>query len=313
MSSPAIEVTSLNKRFADFQALQDVSFSVPQHSVVGFLGPNGAGKTTTLRVIAGLSKATSGTVKVNGNLVSFGQPSATIDLGYLPEQPAFYNWMSGREYLHFIGGLSIGKVSDLPGRIKQVIETVGLTSARNRRISGYSNGMKQRLGIAQAVLNNPAVLIFDEPVSALDPIGRRDILQLMQELKKNHTILFSSHILSDVERLCEEVIVINKGQIVTQSAVSTLKNEFAKPLMKVTFARQLSDDEFELLIKKYNLTITAQAGDSIEILVQDEKMLEQNSIIETLLKLGVPIVSCGYEKPGLEDIFVNLVTQKNDE
>jgi len=180
----AISVNNLTKKFKSFTAVDNLSFEVTKNHVVGFLGPNGAGKTTTLRMLVGLSKPSSGTITISNTVVNFGDSSSNEKIGYLPELPSMYGWMSGYEYLNFIGDIFKLPKQTKESRIKRLLELVNLMGAKNKRISTYSGGMKQRLGIAQALMNNPEVIIMDEPVSALDPIGRKEVLEVIEKLKK---------------------------------------------------------------------------------------------------------------------------------
>jgi ABC-2 type transport system ATP-binding protein len=191
----AIEVYGLSKRYGSATVLKDLSLAVPRGSVYGFLGPNGAGKTTTLRILTGLAKPSAGRAVIEGVEVGRGRPP----LSFLPDTPSFYSWMTAPEFLRYIARLHELKAPDIDG----VLERVGLEESRRKRIGSFSRGMKQRLGLAQALLPRPQVLLLDEPVSALDPAGRKDVLDIMAELRGEMTVFFSTHILSDAERICD--------------------------------------------------------------------------------------------------------------
>jgi ABC-2 type transport system ATP-binding protein len=199
----AIEARGLTKRYGDVLALDALDLAVPTGSVFGFLGPNGAGKTTTLRLLTGLGRPTAGTAVVAGIEVGRGGTDLARRIGYLDQDPRFYGWMSGRELLTFVGRAYGLAGATLRSRVDEVLETVGLADAAQRRVGGYSGGMRQRLGVGQALLPRPAVLFLDEPVSALDPEGRRDTLELIGRLRGASTVLMSTHILTDVERICD--------------------------------------------------------------------------------------------------------------
>lgn len=218
-----LSIRGICKRFGDKDVLRELSLSVPAHSIFGFVGRNGAGKTTTMRAILGLLRTDAGEIDVMGERVVFGQTPTNRHVGYLPDVPAFYPFLTAREYLALCGE-SIGMSrADIRSRSGELLELVGLSGERHR-IGGYSRGMKQRLGIAQALLHRPKLLICDEPTSALDPIGRREILDLLQAAREETTVLFSTHILSDVERICTDVAILHNGAIAVSGDVDTLRS-----------------------------------------------------------------------------------------
>ena len=226
----AVRCEGLTKRFGDVVALDGVDLEVPAGVIFGFLGPNGAGKTTTIRLLTGLDRATSGRATVLGHDVGPADPSHRKRTAYLDQHPQFYSWMSGRETLEFVGSLFGLKGKALSSRVDRVLEETGLSSAAKRRVGGYSGGMKQRLGIAQALINEPELLFLDEPASALDPVGRRDILDLIAAMRGRATVFMSTHILADVERVCDLVGIINKGQMVVESSLEELQERHARPV-----------------------------------------------------------------------------------
>lgn len=205
----AISLQNLSKSFGDKIILDKVTLELEENKIYGFVGPNGAGKTTTIKMILGLMKVDTGDISVMGNSVTFGQSKSNQVIGYLPDVPEFYDYMTAEEYLQLCAGLSQNQ-SSLP--IADLLEQVGLTSNK-QRISTYSRGMKQRLGLAQALIHNPKILICDEPTSALDPQGRQDILSIISQLRGHKTVIFSTHILSDVEKVCDHVLVLTKAGI----------------------------------------------------------------------------------------------------
>lgn len=229
MNGTAIEIRGLVKRFGAFTALAGFDLTVPRGSVFGFLGPNGAGKTTTLRIMTGLARATAGSVTIEGITVGSGE---RLPVGYLPDTPAFYGWMTAREFLRYIADLH-GLASP---PIDATLERVGLANAAKKRAGGFSRGMKQRLGLAQALLPQPRVLLLDEPVSALDPAGRKEVLDIMSELRGEMTIFFSTHILNDAERICDEVGILDHGRLVLQARRDDLLARFARPIFEIDAA-----------------------------------------------------------------------------
>lgn len=222
----AIETQQLVKRFGDFTALDRLDMKVPKGKICAFLGPNGAGKTTTLRILTGLAKATSGEVTIEGIPTGSGQKAP---IGFLPDTPNFYNWMNARQFLAYIARLH--DLNNAP--IDMALERVGLNDAKKKRIGGYSRGMKQRLGIAQALLHRPKVLLLDEPVSALDPAGRKDILDIMDDLRGEMTVFFSTHILNDAERMCDIVAILDKGKLILQAEREDLLARYVRPVFEI--------------------------------------------------------------------------------
>lgn len=218
-----LTVSHICKQFGEKRVLSDLSFSVPAGSVFGFVGQNGAGKTTTMKMILGLIAADSGEIYINGEMAAYGQNKTNRYVGYLPDVPEFYSYMTPAEYLKFCGEITGMKTDRTKSRAADLLALVGLENEK-RRIKGFSRGMKQRLGIAQALLNQPKLLICDEPTSALDPIGRKEILDILVSSKEETTVLFSTHVLSDVERICNEIAFIKDGKIALSGTLEQIKN-----------------------------------------------------------------------------------------
>ena len=221
-AAPAVHITGLTKLYGEKRALDGVNLTVQEGSVFGFLGPNGAGKTTTLRILAGLARPTAGQARVLGRDVVATTNEVRSLIGFLPDVPGFYGWMTAPELLRLAGELFGLSGRTLRQRIDALLELAGLTGVTTK-ISGYSRGMRQRLGVAQALINAPRLLMLDEPTSALDPIGRREVLEMISSLAGRTTVFFSTHILSDVERVCDTVAVLNKGRVVDQAPIDELK------------------------------------------------------------------------------------------
>lgn len=302
----AISVKNLSKKFKHFSAVDDLSFEVTKNHVVGFLGPNGAGKTTTLRMLVGLSKSTSGRIEINGQEVIFGESGTNNTIGYLPELPSMYQWMSGYEYLDFIA--KIFKFSDSKRQIKiaELLKLSGLTEAKDKRISTYSGGMKQRLGIAQALLNDPKVLILDEPVSALDPIGRKEVLAFIEKLKIDRTVLFSTHILSDVDRICDDVIIIKNGKLVVSSPLSELKAKYASAVLEIDFSKNPKTIVGDLTKQEW-VQKTVQNGNKLRVWLTDNNSFENNLPLKFLMNYKIGILKYGLSLPETEDLFIELL------
>lgn len=217
-----LTVSNVSKRFGSNQIISDLTFRVPEHTIYGFIGQNGAGKTTTMKMILGLYAMDSGKITVNNELVSYGQNRTNRFIGYLPDVPEFYGFMTPTEYLKLCGEITGMSDTDRKKQISELLELVGLEKA-NKRIQGFSRGMKQRLGIAQALLNRPKLLICDEPTSALDPIGRKEILDILLSVKEKTTVIFSTHILSDVERICDEIGLLNDGKLALHTTMEEIR------------------------------------------------------------------------------------------
>lgn len=218
-----LHITGLHKRFGDKEVLKGLNLAVPEHSIFGFIGKNGAGKTTTMKTVLGLIKADAGEIMVGGKKVVYGRTETNRDIGYLPDVPEFYPFMTAPEYLTFCGEITGMKKVEIEKRGKELLELVGLAD-ETHRIKGFSRGMKQRLGIAQALLNRPKLLICDEPTSALDPVGRKEILDILLTVREHTTVLFSTHILSDVERICTDIAFLNDGVVSIQGKLSDVKS-----------------------------------------------------------------------------------------
>lgn len=247
-----LELKNVAKAFGEKTVLKDITFEVPEHSIYGFVGQNGAGKTTTMKLIMGLMKADAGTIKVCGETVSMGQNHTNKYIGYLPDVPEFYEFMTPKEYLMFCGSITGMSKKDSRQRAEELLKMVGLENA-NKRIKGFSRGMKQRLGIAQALFNRPKLLICDEPTSALDPVGRKEILDILVKAKEESTIIFSTHILSDVERICDKIGFINNGKMVLRTDISEVAGKCKSNKLQIEFAGRDDMDKVIAYMKANNI------------------------------------------------------------
>ena len=223
-----IEVRNLTKRYGDLVAVNDVSFTANQGEILGFLGPNGAGKTTTMRIITGFLPATTGTVKVQGFDVFEQSADVRRRIGYLPENPPLYNDMTVVPYLRFVARLKGMRRGDISAALDRVLETCGLTTVRDRLTGHLSKGFRQRVGLAQAIIHDPQVLILDEPTIGLDPRQIRDIRALIKSLGGKRTIVLSTHILSEVAEVCQKVVIINEGHVVVEDQLANLTRDGRK-------------------------------------------------------------------------------------
>lgn len=247
-----IEINHLSKRFGHKQVLQDLTFSVPKGSVVGFVGENGAGKTTTMKAILGLLPIDEGEITVCGEPVQFGSTKTNRWIGYLPDVPQFYSFMTAVEYLTFCGKIQPNQESFQPQRVMEVLALVGLEASK-QKIAGFSRGMKQRLGLAQALINRPAILICDESTSALDPLGRKAFLDVLEKIKEETTVLFSSHILADVEQLSDYIAILHKGQIRAFEAMDSLKNRYRKTAFEIVFTNEGEHVKFANVLASHGI------------------------------------------------------------
>jgi ABC-2 type transport system ATP-binding protein len=305
MTELAIKCQGLTKRYGAVLALDGLNLEVPRHVVFGFLGPNGAGKTTTMKILAGLISATAGEAHLAGSLVSMRDPASRRRVGYLPEEPSFYNWMSAREYLEFVGGLLALPMPERRLRAAELLELVDLKDASKRRVGGFSRGMRQRLGIAQALVGRPDVLLLDEPSSALDPLGRREVLALVERLAGETTVFMSTHILADVERVCQQVAVIAHGRLVAQADQEELRRRYAAPAFEI----ETETEAPELAAKLESLAWVVRVereGHVLRLTANDERLARQQ-LPQLAAGLGEQLVRYQQVRPTLEDVFIRLV------
>ncbi|EGQ24192.1 ABC transporter ATP-binding protein [Sporosarcina newyorkensis] len=220
-----VQIEGVTKRFGSRDVLHDIHMHIPEHSIFGFVGANGAGKTTLMKCMLGLLPLTGGAITIAGEKVTFGETKSNAHIGFLPDVPEFYPFYNARQYLELCAVVTDMPKKEWKQRIDELLELVGLADVTSL-IRTYSRGMKQRLGIAQALLNRPKLLICDEPTSALDPAGRAQILSILQKAKAETTVFFSTHILSDAEQICDHVAMLHKGEIIFQEELAKLKQQF---------------------------------------------------------------------------------------
>lgn len=291
-------ITDLYKSFGDKKVLCGLNLAVAEHSVFGFVGKNGAGKTTTMKVVLGLLGADSGEIAVNGERVAYGQTATNRYIGYLPDVPEFYSFMTAPEYLRFCGEITGMSKEQTRLRADELLTLVGLAGEKHR-IKGFSRGMKQRLGIAQALLSRPKLLICDEPTSALDPVGRKEILDVLLSLREHTTVLLSTHILSDVERICTDVAFLNNGKVEIQGKLSGIKKHFRKDGYELE-----TDSESEalnLLVRFPKMKRTGRCR-----IVFSENDYSPSDIMRHLADSNVSILKIERIEPTLEDLFMEV-------
>ena len=299
----ALKIDNLHKSFGKNTIINGLSMSIPENTIFGFLGKNGAGKTTTMKMILGFLKKDEGSIEVFGEEVSFGQSKTNRFIGYLPDVPEFYGYMTAKEYLNLCGAITGLSKNEIENKSEELLELVGLRDV-NKRISGYSRGMKQRLGIAQALLNSPKLLMCDEPTSALDPLGRKEILDIILKIKDFTTVIFSTHILSDVEAICDHVVVLDKGKNVLEGSIDELKNIKRKNTIKIRFKSDKELKAFKSLDKFSNM-LTNEKGDTL-YLTDEDNQLKDIDILYELYKLNIFPIEIKIEEPTLENIFMEV-------
>jgi ABC-2 type transport system ATP-binding protein len=310
---PAISTKGLTKSYGRIRALDHLDLTVPSGSIFGFLGPNGAGKTTTLRLLTGLATATEGSGTVAGVEIGGTGGELARNIGYLDQDPRFYAWMKGRELLTMVGRLHGLRGGDLRRRVGEVLEIVGLTEAAGRRIGGYSGGMRQRLGIGQALINQPRVLFLDEPVSSLDPEGRRDVLEIISRLRGTATVFMSTHILNDVERVCDRVAILNVGHLVVEGPIDELLDHYAQPIWElVPEPHQAgSIDRLATLMRAQPWTREVRTlPDTVRVFVNDTRQAGP-AMLPLIASSGVELVRLERARPSLEDVFLRLVAESD--
>lgn len=296
-----MEVKSLTKAFGRHMAVNDMSFSIEEGRCVAMIGPNGAGKTTTLEMVAGLQKPTVGTITFLG----VEKNDFREHIGYLPQQPVFFPWMTAVEYLVFMGELSGLSKTKTAKRAVELLELAGIAGAKKRKIGGYSGGMKQRLGIAQALIHAPKLLMLDEPVSALDPVGRREILEMMKMLKENMTILFSTHILHDAEEVCDDVLMIHNGKLAITGSLPDLRKNYQEDVIIISAAENL--EGWARSLESWDvITKVISKNETVEIFVKDV-LLARSLILAEITEKDLPITSFTVGKTTLEDLFMKEV------
>ena len=298
-----LTIKNLSKSFGDNKIIDNLSFSVPEHSIFGFIGRNGAGKTTTMKMILGLLRADSGKVTVCSETVNFGQTKTNEYIGYLPDVPEFYHYMRPTEYLKLCGDITGMPTDQIKSRSEELLTLVGLNGV-NKKIGSFSRGMKQRLGIAQALLNEPKLLICDEPTSALDPVGRKEILDILLAVKGKTTVVFSTHILSDVERICDRIAVLNKGKIALSGSLSELKAQHKSESLILEFATSGDKDKFISLFGTENIQQT-----EMSVTVHTSNLAAtQTEVLELLAREKILPQKIEVAEPTIESLFLEVVS-----
>jgi len=295
-----LTVEHVSKHFGSHQVVNNLSFRVKEHTIYGFIGQNGAGKTTTMKMILGLLPMDCGEICVNQIPVTFGQNKTNQFIGYLPDVPEYYNYLTPKEYLNLCGEITGLGCEYRNKEIPELLDLVGLTNA-DKRIKGFSRGMKQRLGIAQALLNQPKLLICDEPTSALDPVGRKEILDILVQVKDRTTVIFSTHILSDVERICDEIGLLHQGKLALQKSMNEIHQMHKDLGLVIEFISSQDAERFASIYPGANRTspcqLTYEAG----------KKADMMQIMQLLYQSNIKPMKIETVEPTLESLFMEVV------
>ena len=311
----AIQTEGLRKAYGPVKALDGLTLSVEAGTIFGFLGPNGAGKSTTIRLLTGLARPTGGRGWVAGIDIGSNSHQLARRIGYLPEEPSFYPWMSPAEFLDHVGRTFGLSAAERKARVRELLDLAGLAQVSKRHIGGFSRGMRQRLGLAQALVNRPEVLLLDEPASALDPAGRKEVLELIEGLRGQCTVFMSTHILTDVERVCDTVGIINHGKLVIEARQDELLARFitpafdleCEPASQAAFLAWAKALPAQKWIRSINLH-----GTNARVVVKD-LVAARRCLLPQVVEAGVTLRRYETVTPTLEDIFLRLVGQEEAE
>lgn len=302
-----LEIRQLYKSFGCHKVLNGLDMDVPEHSIFGFVGQNGAGKTTTMKIVLGLLKPDSGSVTVCGEKVIYGEAKTNRNIGFLPDVPEFYGYMDPMEYLELCGDITGLAKNRIKLKSEELLELVGLKDERKKRIGGFSRGMKQRLGIAQAMLNEPKLLICDEPTSALDPVGRKEILDILSAAKGKTTILFSTHILSDVERICDRIAVLHGGKLALCGTLSEIKDRYRHNGFVLEFENEKEACFFENEEELKQPAISLSRNKNVVTVLMKGRDVDGHFLLDLLSRERIVPLKFAVMEPTLESLFMEVV------
>lgn len=306
-----IETHGLTKSYKGVNAIQPLDLQVRQHSICGFLGPNGAGKSTTIKLLLGLSRPTGGSAMVFGNDIVKDSTNIRKRVGYLAQDPRYYDHMTARETLRFTARFFYsGPERRIEDRINETLELVGLSDKADRSIKGFSGGERQRLGIAQAQINYPDLLILDEPAASLDPMGRRDVLEVMERLRKHTTIFYSTHILEDVQRVSDSVAILNHGRLIAQAPIAELTSGNDGIVYSLNVKGDGKSAHQSILGRPWVDSVTMDSSDSntnLNVKVTDERQAEAELLRLVLADSDTVVTQFGRRKYNLEEVFLEIV------
>ncbi len=305
----AIRIEGLRKSFGQVKALDGLDLMVEPGSVFGFLGPNGAGKTTTIRILAGLARADAGQAWIDGLEVTAGKRQVASRIGYLPQDPSFYPWMTAREFIDHVCRVFGLPAGERRTRTDELLELAGLADVAGRRVGGFSGGMGQRLGIAQALVNRPPVLLLDEPVSGLDPVGRKELLQLIERLSGECTVFMSTHILADVERVCDTVGIIDRGRLLAEAPKQELLERYAVPAFEVEVGNGLVEQlsTWADSLRSFSWVASVSQDRATARFVVNDLEIARRELLASAVAAGLALDRYEMVRPSLEDVFMRLV------
>jgi len=316
-TSYVIETQGLTKTYKNVQALESLNLKVQRNTICGFLGPNGAGKTTTIKLLLGLARPTSGGGKVFGLDIVKENDQIRRRVGYLSQDPRYYEYMTARQTLRFTASFFYaGSRAAIEQRVAETLDLVGLTDKADRPVKGFSGGERQRLGIAQAQVNYPDLLILDEPAASLDPQGRHDVLDVMERLRKHTTIFYSTHILEDVQRVSDTVVILNNGELVVQGPIEDVLAWGQAVSFTLTVMGDSVGVEARLRSQPWVTGLEEMSRNgrvSWRIRVSDRELAETELVPLALAGGAVTICEFGYKTQNLEDVFLNIVKENNHE
>jgi len=314
-SDYVIDTRGLGKDYNGVQALKSLDLKVPKNSIFGFLGPNGAGKTTAIKLLLGLTRPTSGGGSIFGNDIVQDSVDIRKRIGYLAQDPRFYEHMTARETLRFKAHFYYrGPAAVIEKRITETLELVGLSEKADRSIKGFSGGERQRLGIAQAQINYPDLLILDEPAAALDPMGRRDVLEVMERIQKHATIFYSTHILDDVQRVSDSVAILNHGELVAQASIQDLLAGSQGTIYSLVFEGETGQARARIADQAWVSGIdetSAEGQTTWQVTVTDDETAKAQLLRLVLADEGLTVTKFGRKTYDLEEIFMNIVEGEN--
>ncbi len=314
-SEAVIQTDGLSKAYNQVYALKALDLQVPKHSIFGFLGPNGAGKTTTMKLLLGLIRPTSGSGTVFGHDIVRESIAIRSRIGYLPQQPRFIAGMTARETLRFTARFFFAaSASRIDARVDEMLELVGLQDKADRPVKGFSGGERQRLGLAQAQVNDPDLLILDEPAAALDPIGRLDVLRVMERLRERTTIFYSTHILDDVQQVSDTVAILNHGQLVAQGPIEQLLAGSDRPIYTLSLRGDVEAAQARITALPWVTGVDAarrNGATTWQVSVTDEAAAEAQLLRQVLADERVIVTEFSRKTYELEEIFMNIVEGDN--
>jgi ABC-2 type transport system ATP-binding protein len=297
-----VRVENLVKSFKDLKVIKGLNFELEPGKCIALIGANGAGKTTTLKMLSGLLQPTHGSIHFEGENKDADHRRL---IGYLPQHPVFYEWMTAREFLEYAGKLSGLNSREAKERSNELLELVGIADAKNRRIGKFSGGMKQRLGIAQAIIHRPKLIMLDEPVSALDPFGRREVLELLEKLKQEATVLFSTHILNDAEEVCESILFLHDGEIIESGTMGQFREKYQQSKIDLVFQGS-ADDYLKSLANDPNVISIKIEGNKASVFASDIDDVK-STILNKAVQESWPLLKYEISSISLEDVFMKVV------